>query len=325
MNRHYPLWNVTARELFQVLRGQRLLAAYEDQVGSIILYHLQRAAINSDWEVFRIMVEHRMRTNITSEIAGEAVYIAHLNGNYGLAQQLFLLYSRRIYATDPKGYLGIIRYYTLRNYPHRVAQIFDQDISMWYQTNMIPPILREYVINNPSARRKIRGYENYVAISGIISPDSEMQQEITSVFKREMLKYRAAHPDIPYDLLLFTFKSDVIDQTADQNKREILEREWMLIMSAEVLSIKYYNIRMIRSLNTLISNPNFPLFRRMGELVKKPILLKGSQAVWNIFRDLPDKQKREILDSVAVRIAYLQRLNRPVSMSTLILDNIDLI
>lgn len=321
MNRHYPLWNVTAQQLQMAKTGIQSRAVPRDietQLDYIINYHLQRAAINSDWDVFRIIVEHHRRyhTQGAPRLISDAMYIAHLNGNRDLAMYLYRQYGKKVYSIDTKGHAGIISYYMIEDNPGKVNELISmQRIHAQWQ-DIISPTLADNIKRDPSLIGRFQKREDYIVISGIFPTDEQLRRITYDPLIRLMLRYKSQHPSIPYDLLIFIFRYDVINKIEDPTRKAIIEGQWMRFMANYIHTIPFFNLYMIRELDKLLADANFQadLFPYM----RKPILMKGSNMLWNKFMEMDRHQKIPILGIFAIKIVYLQRMNRPVTPESII-------
>lgn len=322
MDKYYPLWNISIADIEQINPDVSRIIA-EMRLAKVIDYHLQRAAINKDWDVFRVMVEYHFRNKEYPGLIDTAIHVAHLNGNRELAMRLYRQYRTDTRLQPVDGIRGATLYYALINNPSFAEKLINTPRRIpYYINNLIPPVLREIARGDTPLSERLRqkvDQEDFPVLSNNF--ESELFEDLVAdEYLRLMMQYVAANPDIPYDQLIFSFQYDVINNIQDPAKRAEIRRDWISDIDNYLYEAEdvYYNAYMINELNALLSKPSLTTLR--DKLVETPILLKGSSEVWKSYENLIRIGQAD--PSLAMKIAYLQRIGQPVTLESLSLQSV---
>lgn len=317
MNRHYPLWNVTGQMIEEI--WYQYLEEWEEPgevVYNIALYHLQRAAINSDWDVFRTIVEYQYQNGYV-DIPMHAMYIAHLNNNRDLALQLYRRYIKGQRDVRDYGEGGVILFYRLIDEPGVTREYVEPAQTLFDMNILIPPSLYEAI--GGTSRLRIVPREGRFSLTRL--SDEELFNIIyPTEYARLLIQYHAENPDVPEDLIRFTIRYDMIDKIEDPTLKADVFEDWIEETNDEIATTRFFNLYMIREVDKFFSDPNINRQPTVDHVT--PILLKGSNTIWNYFTTLDDEMKKQLLTNPAMKLAYLQKLSRPITLESVLLNEL---
>lgn len=324
MNRNYPLWNAQVDMFPENMRvdisrefGVRSRAWHI--INEIALYHLQRAAINSDWDVFRAIVEYH-KDNIYTVQA--ALYIAHINNRDDIGLQLFRLYGRQ-YPMSDAGYYGIVRYYRVLDNP---IILDDRDFIGTFRYReggaIYPQAIREKILTDQRVREFLGDDPIRLAIlSGIMPPQFEILEP--DDYRRLWIEHKSNTLTIPELIRVFTFK-EVINRITDDDFRNEATERWKDDVIGIAKDTQFFNLYMIQEFDRFFSVPENHQYDDPIAFDVKPILLKGSRTVWEDLQQFiqvyPGGVVRlnSIIREPISRLVYLQRTGQPISVDAIL-------